>query len=719
MCARSVRLFFGGFLVFAVSAIAQQPVTVTFEARGGGNAALPPRLELRLTDVSDRSISRTVPLIDGRGELDVPAGKEWDVRSGDNAFVIAATRMTASAGAAVTLEVWPAAKLRGRVAAQGDQKPAAVSVTVAELAGQGSVVPRGTKFDCDVDRARVVTCSVPAAARHLVLRMSDMVPHYLWELALTQGGKRELGTISFRRGASFTAYLDRGIAQRLEASARARLLHPVPAVPSETTARLSVPVAEGSFDKRGFVQLAGVPAGTYILEIRAKGFATRSIGPLEIYDGKETSFRKAIELFPPVQVGITVDPPHDLDDRPWRIRWERVGDFAPADAGITLHAGTDGRAVIADQSPGLFSLQLFDTDGNPLWGKDVRVDEQDVAIPIALDLHLVKGNVSIGEIPLEATLWFGTANGAVHARAASDAEGRFAVRLPHLSEWPVEVVSRARSIHSIVNVDVDDDDDVAIELPDTSLSGRVVDADGQRLSRGRVTAQVSGRALSTELSSAGEFSLRGVPEGTVHLIASNAQNESSSPVAVPLSRNAPVRDVELRILETHRFAGTVVSAGQPVVGAHVSVVPLAPRGGHVVEAVTDAAGKFQAAVLDRAVRVLLVIAAPSRTLQTFDVPVTAEEMRYDVAPRGGTLGIHLSGNAQAPFTLTRDGVEVPLASLLSWILAHGAPIEDESLLRVMDLAPGHYRVCGPPGKCTDGALAPGATLELHVPADRQ
>src|SRR6185295_2766649 len=69
-------------------------------------------------------------------------------------------------------------------------------------------------------------------------------------------------------GASLTAYLDRNLAAKLAKPAHVRLLRPVAAVPSETSARLSVPVAEADFDRRGFVQLAPLPAGSFLLGVR-------------------------------------------------------------------------------------------------------------------------------------------------------------------------------------------------------------------------------------------------------------------------------------------------------------------------------------------------------------------------------------------------------------------------------------------------------------------
>jgi hypothetical protein len=693
--------------------LAEDAASLRFEVRVAG--AAPATVKLRATSVANPSASSVIEVVDGRGALSVAIGSEWDVSSGDDAFWMAPRRITAAEGTIVALVLWPTARIKGRlVVPEGEKKPDTVSFVVETLPAQTADIPRGTKFECPADTSGGFLCTLPAAARHVVLRIPAMTPHYFWEIGLKPGQTRDLGNIALKRGASFTAYLERDVAQTLKAPARARIVRPVAAVPSETAARLSVPVAEAEFDRRGFVQLAPLPAGTYNVEIRAKDFATRVIGPLEIYEGKETSFRKAIELFPPLQVRIAIAPPQDADARPWSIRWNRVADFAPAEAGVRLHSDPDGQAVIADQSPGLYSLKIADAEGNQLWQQDVRVEAGDISIPVALDLHVASGTVKLGDAPIEATLWFGTRHGVVHARAMADAEGAFQVRLPRLGEWPVEVVDDARGIHSIVSVSVAGSKPIAVELPDTSLSGWVIDHDGQRLTSGRVMAASSARAFTTTLNAAGEFTLRGLQEGSVQLLANNATGESSAPLALQVKSGAPLRHVELRILKTRRVAGLVFSAGQHLAGARVSVVPQVPRGGQVAQAVTDAGGRFEVRMPEETTRVVVVIGAPNRTLHTFEVPVSAEVPQYDVAPAGGTLELRFS-RSRAPWMLTRDGVPVPVTFLLDWIVSHGIPLDDESRLRVPDLAPGQYRACNGAAQCVSGALAPGATLQLTVP----
>jgi hypothetical protein len=114
-------------------------------------------------------------------------------------------------------------------------------------------------------------------------------------------------------------------------------------------------------------------------------------------------------------------------------------------------------------------------------------------------------------------------------------------------------------------------------------------------------------------------------------------------------------------------------------------------------------------------RAVVIIGAPNRTLQPFEVPVTDERPVFDVAPAGGAVEILWSASATAPFTLTRNGIAIPIHALISWIFAHGRPIDDDTRLRVPDLAPGQYRACGATGQCADGQLVPGGMLELRVP----
>jgi hypothetical protein len=670
---------------------------------------------LRLENVANPAIVREIELRDGRGRASEAPASEWraTLQSPQHWLAPRTIAFPASGSAVTTLDAWPAATLTARLTAPPGKVPERVEFFVESIAGRETAIARRTEIGCPVTQGRF-TCTIPATKLHLVLRVPSMTPRYFWDIVVPAHQTKDLGTVTLKPGASFTAYLERDLASSLEHPASARLVRPVPNVPSENTARLSIPAAEGEFDRAGFVQLAPVSAGTYNLEVRAKGYAVATIGPIEIYEGKETSFRKSIELARPVSVTINVDPPANPKGKPWQIRWARTGEFAPADAAVVAQTDADGRAVIEGQSPGLFLARLSDGEGNELWYRDVRVEDHDTAIDIELPLHAVKGRVTVGNEPLRAALSFGTIHGAVHVNTTSDAEGEFATQLPRLGRWPVEVTSEETQLRAIVDVDIKEGGDVAIRLPDTLIEGRVTGSDGQPVSRGSIAVASSGNAFSSALDAKGEFRLRGIPEGAVYLSATDRMTgEGSNPITVQLRNGQPLRNVELRIEKEKTFSGRVTSAGRPVAGAEVSASP--HGGGAVAQAVTGVDGDFKLNLAERTTRVLIVVGAPNRTLQSFDVPVTADPPAFDVAPSGGTLDIRWTNMGRVPFTLTRNGVAIPLTSLISWIFAHGQAIDDAQHLRVPDLAPGEYRACSPSGKCVGGMLAPGATLALQVP----
>jgi hypothetical protein len=709
------RLFVAVVLLAAIAASGDERTSIDFDLRlMPSRSALAGTAILRLTSVAHPEVVREVELRDGRGRLSEEASSEWRVSLASPQHWLAGRTITfpASGSATTVLDVWPAATLTGRLISHDGKLPDRVTFSSESLAGRETDIARGTEFVCPVVQGRL-TCTVPATTMHLVLRVPSMTPHYLWDIKIPAQQSKDLGTLLLKPGASFTAYLDRDRASSLEKPASARLVHPVPNVPSENTARLSIPVAEADFDRRGFVQLAPVPAGTYNLEVRAKGYAVATIGPIDIFEGKETSFRKLIELFPPVNVAIHVDPPANAEGKPWQIRWARTGDFAPAEASIVVHTNAEGRAVIEGQSPGLFLARLSDGE-NALWTRDVRVEDRDTEIRIELPPHAVKGTVTLGKEPVRARLTFGTIHGALRVNASSDENGEFATQLPRLGRWPVEVVSDEPPLHAIVNAEVKDETTVAIRLPDTLIEGRVVGSDGQPLARGSVAVSASGNTFESPLDTQGEFRFRGIPEGAVYLSATDRMTGSgSNPMKLQLRDGQALRNVELRIEKEKAFSGRVTSAGRPVAGAEISASP--HGGGVVAKAVTGVEGNFDVRLPERATRVLVVIGAPNRTLQSFDVPVTESAQTFDVAPTGGTLDLRWKSTDRVPFALTRNGVPIPIHALISWIFAHGQPLDDTPHWRVPDLAPGEYRACNAAGACAHGMLAPGATLALQVP----
>jgi hypothetical protein len=705
---RGLRLAAALLLVAASAAVlADEPVQLRLRMRGG--ASVPAETTLRLRAVADASSERTVVLHAGKGDLSLPAGSEWEVASASQQYWMLPRRIAASASP-VELELWPVRSVTGTVSVAEGPRPAEVTLAVESPPdARGTAdIPRGTKFHCPVAADGGWMCLVPGARLDLALHAPGMTPHYRWDVDVAQKQTTDLGAFRLRKGASFVAYLDRNLASQLKKPARARLLRPVAPVASEAAAQLAAPVAEGEFDRRGWVQLAPLPAGSYILEVRAEGYAPARIAPVEIYEGKESAYRKLIELLPPSTVTVAVTPPTDGDAR-WQVRLARQGDVAAQEnAGGVAYADPQGVASFEELAPGLYDVAVLDAAGNALWNREIQLGDGDLRVPVELQLGTIAGKVLLGDQPIAATLWFGGSDGAVRVRMQSSAGGDFAGRLPRLGHWTVRVTNA--DVQTLADVDVEADEEVVIRLPTTSVSGWVTGADGERLPRALVSVMTGGRALVTKADEKGEFRLQGLPAGAVQLLAEDrVTGGSSASVALQLSEGETREGVELRIEPNRTLSGTIVSGGQPVAGARVSA---AAQGiaGSASEAVSGLTGRFSVRLPAAATRAHLTVAAPNRTLQTFETPVSAEPLLLEIAADGGTLEVQ--GRIDPRLIIRRNGVRVPLPSILGWLAAHGRPMPEGEVLSVPDLAPGQYEVCGT--KCAAGTLAPGATLRLAL-----
>jgi len=127
---------------------------------------------------------------------------------------------------------------------------------------------------------------------------------------------------------------------------------------------------------------------------------------------------------------------------------------------------------------------------------------------------------------------------------------------------------------------------------------------------------------------------------------------------------------------------------------------------------TDVNGRFALYLPQRARRAHFTVGAPGRTLQSFELAIGATPLTIELEPVGGLLEIVVSGR----FRVARNGVAIPLPAITDWMSGHGDPLNDLAVMRIPDVAPGHYEVCSAAtAACVSGELAPGGTLRLSVP----
>jgi hypothetical protein len=665
------------------------------------------------------------------GPVPVKAGVADVPFDGDSSFDVTlvaagwwALPATVTQGGA-QMRVWTTGMVRGRsVTGRGVAPPSSITavVEVPPLTRQSPAIPRGTRFDCEIASGGAFVCELPSGSHDLVFRSKGLTPHYRWSVNVSPGRTSDLGTFQWRQGASLVAWLDRdAISEALAAGqARATVTRVVSGAPSLTGARLSVPVAEATFNDRGYVQLAPLSAGMYSLEVSAPGFARARVSPIELFEGSESVLRKPIVLEEPISITLSITPPVDPGGEPWSVRFSRLpdaGSLVLTSSSKEIHADEAGRVVIEGESPGRFNVSVTDAGGDRVASKDLVVSSRaDASQAITIERHLVRGQLLLGNDPLTAEVIFGMRNGSERVTVRSDGDGVFRGLLPRLGKWPVEIRDSAQNINVQRVEEVREDEPLVIRLGDGQISGLVVDSQGRAVPKAPVLLATGGLGQSHTADDAGQFQFRGL-EGVVTLGARHPRSNEESPmVSVDVQGGKSVANVRLELRGQRTVGGRVICDGQPVAGAFVAVHP--GGGGYVRKATTDLTGQFEVTLGVDERTVTYVVAAAGRTMAAFQLPISDESATFALDSIGGEVVIHLPRAFQG-LTFLHNAAPISLNTLAEWSQAHGFNIlGGGETITIPSLARGSVRACarvaGGGPICKEALLLPRASAILDL-----
>ncbi|HYO78525.1 MAG TPA: carboxypeptidase regulatory-like domain-containing protein [Thermoanaerobaculia bacterium] len=454
-----------------------------------------------------------------------------------------------------------------------------------------------------------------------------------------------------------------------------------------------------------------------MLEVSAEGFATSRIFPLEIFEDRETTLRRPIELNRPVPVAIHVNPPVEPTGSRWRATVHFGNSFGAAfDPGPVFEGAVAESGVIemAGQSPGRFRIRVADAAGNRIAEEQFEVATAG-SPPLTIDIPVVRvrGTTLDGSSPLPATLWFGGEQGMPRVRMTSDESGEFSGWLPRTGRWVVDVRSTDGRISTATKVSVAESDIVEIVIPKTRVSGTVTDVKGPA-ANARVVMGGGGVLLRTVTDDKGLFSFTGVSPGSYTVTASSREGEVSAPVAVQLQHDdSATEHLRLTLKSPGLIAGRVLGKGRPLVGARVEVA--ASGGG--LGTVTDLDGSFSVKVAAHADRASFIVRAAGHALTVFERPLDNDEVVLEIDDVAGTLEFPL-GDDVTGLRLFQNGTFLPIPLALGWAQSQGVVIRQHALVAVPNVATGAYRLChrakDATERCADGTLLPGATLRLSV-----
>lgn len=671
---------------------------------------------LLLTSADDASRKRRLPIAHGVARFDDRDATRWLAELEADGYWMPAQMVPASAH---SLDVWRTGTARGRFVVDlkdktGTPKQAEISLEPPPDAKQ-PLFPRNTSFRFSVAPDGSWACPLPAVPLDFAVRATGYTPQYVFNARISPAGALDLGSVMLRRGGSVVAWLDRKTVQQLSGPARARLVRMVLPVPSSVTQQLSRPVAEASFQGNGAVQLQNVPAGRYTLEVRAKGFATTRIRDIEVYDGRESSLRRAIALEPPLNVRLTLSPATGPAGVLWRVRMWSEDQFSGSGEIVERIADASGAAEFRDQGAGRYTVEIKDDRQNRYASRHlVFTNDFDAQQTIDIPVTRVHGTVRLGSDAIPAALLFGGRSGAERVATRADQEGAFATLLPRPGKWTVDVEEPGHGVKAIAEVTVTDDESVTIQLPDTDVSGFVISPDGKRVTAATVRLQSTLSVITMRTGADGTFGFRGVQPGLVRIAASGKGTQHTRLVTVPVSEGKPVENVELKLESERTISGLVTARGQPVTGARVAAYPFVAGGAEQVTAVSDTTGQFEMKVPEAASDIVVMIAAAGRAFQAFRFPIASDAERFDLAPVGGSLHVEFPpGTTRTAVAV--DGIPLPPPDLLQWAVANGGTVA-KGIWEIPNLAPGNYRVCsgraGSADSCREGLLMPAGRLDL-------
>ncbi len=689
----------------------------------------------------------------------LPCSSKWEVTAEfADAWAPRATIVTGLSGATVASRIglWPLGRITGTVKLAGAKAPLPKMLSVATLAPRSQArldTPKGL-LDCPVGADGRWRCPpLPATTFDLSLSAEGFIPQYRWDLKVAAGKPTDLGAVELKPGASVAGFVDVE-GGTIDSGCRVRLVPLAgPGSGAKALEKIRRTAAEARVRKDGFFQLVGIGAGQYSLAAEQQGFTSNPVSPLRVEPRSQIFLQQTLTLQRPLQVGLSLSPPLDWLDHPWRLQvFRSSGESARFDETVFDGAAGDrGTVLLPRQKPGRFDVQVFDSLGNRLAEKALEVTgPADSQQTIPLKFLTAHGRLHYGREPLAATLWFGGRYGSTSIKMESDTEGRFHGVLPSGGGWTVDIAAAEPKLESRVKVKVAGDGQdrarVDIDLPATRVFGKVVDEEGHPLPKAVFSVSTDTVTLAATADEAGSFDLRGLSEGMAYAGATYSAaggDWSSDRIPLFLHDGEDVGPLAVRLLKHVKLSGQVSSARGPVPGAGITVIALRPVVQFGDSVRTEPDGTFTAQVPAEAEAADVVVSSPGYGLKAFPVAVgNASPPSLVVNEESGNLEILFpaptaDSNLKATsLWVFQNGLPLLPDTLHQWALGHGQGAAKEqgsgkgSSWTLPELAPGDYRVClvdqsllvswelsgwtAPTVDCSAGQLTAGGSLRLDL-----
>lgn len=672
--------------------------------------------------------------VPGSVDLELAPGVVWKIRlATPGAYAPEQSVLVTGKGTApVMLRVWPTGEVRGRLGKDANIEELRAFVEGVPVDGRDPALRLPPlEASCAVQQ-REWSCAVPADLLDLRLHAPGHASEIRFDVRVPPREVVDLGQLEPVPGAAILGRVEKPEASDEERVPEVALRLAGSSESEKSLARTRV------HPRRGIFQFKGISPGSYVLDGVHPRWVAASLEPVEVLPERESRLREPMVFGPPLRLSVRMTPSLDPRGLPWFLSLHglRTVSFEerPIVRGLPLD---DGTWQGTDLPPGRYRVRIADLDGS-IWYSEAHDLEAHRELTVSLDWSRLEGRVLLGEEPVAAKIWFGGRSGFRRHAFESDGEGRFSGYLPRAGTWKVEVVGE--TVRRVIDrLEVEQAVPslpmrAEIRLPDTRLSGRVVDPRGRGVAPSVVLLQPIDEGTPVDLVTHddGSFALHGLPPGAVVLFAETADRRQTDDWVTVTMEEGRTTPVELVVWPSQRLEGRVVSgSGAGIAGAQVLAYPVSAPESAQANGRSDLRGRFEFYLDAGNEPVALIVMAPGFPLQVRMAPVEAFPLDIRLSGGGqGTLQVPL-GDADRHLVLWHGGVTVWRPHLRTWARLHGVqPDGDEGLLRVPAMPAGEYTACRlslaeliasadappPDDRCVTGFLPPGGELLLDPPA---
>jgi hypothetical protein len=731
-----------GILLLAAQAVSAVPVRISVELSGAPAAGSQLSGVLRLIPKAPgKEQPLEIPVqASGEQSVDLRPDVTWEVRFEGKGLWGETLKISPQQTGSVKLRVFPSGRIRGNLILPAGEKPLSSLALRVQPSFEAKGEPLDVTVACPVERGRL-TCEIPAGKLDLRLRAEGgLAPIYLWGTRVSPGKDTDLGDLRLRRGASVSGWVQ--TAEGRPPSGECRLkLAPASAATEELKAGDQIAKAslEATPNEKGFFQILGVSPGRYELIARQPGYAETRRAPIDVRPDLESQVIDRLVLARPVTFDITLDPPVEPYGSPWRIELaQRADPSEPPSSEISGTASQEGVWHVPGISPGTYELRVLGDQKAVCHEVFLNVLPGQSALRIDLPVLRVEGKILIGTEPLSATLWL-SQQGGRRLRFDSDDRGRFNGLLPGEGLWAPQIHSETEKLRvSLEPLEIKPPQGknlakVEIHVPDTKLSGQVVDDAGQPVRTAHIVIAHLDKRSTDQLDTdeKGEFSIRGLRPGSLIVKADDGERQSDFvPSTLPEKGEAPSLRLVVHKLQT--FEGRVVSTAGGVPGAMILASSAFNGQGaaHTAQAVSGADGSFHVDLPAGTTTLNLVVFPPGYAMRVMTAPVSpGQPIEISVESQGGTLTLEWVEGGPNPL-LAHGGSFVVPSMLKAWVRMQGSRSSGSGRLVLTNVEAGPYSFCvggaavsrltqggePPAANCTGGVLAPNGELLLRAPA---